>query len=165
MLALRTCFVLFAGLASITNVARADCSDSTIRGDYTFTVHGQSLSADGTTSTGLIDGVGVISFDGAGNADQEDFVVKSGTQVPPANPSAPNASDFHTGETGTYSVNSDCTGSAVITLGPGNTRSLAFVIAQSGLAIHAIVSATTVGGSPAVLQVYSDFEKINRLNR
>jgi hypothetical protein len=116
------------------------------------------LSADGTTSTGLIDGVGVISFDGAGNAYQEDFVVKSGTELPGGSP----PSGFHTEETATYSINSNCTGSAVITLGEGNTRTLALVISRNGLAIHAIVSAAMVGGSPTVLQVYSDFERINR---
>lgn len=152
----RAGLVLFASIASITSVARADCSDSTIRGDYTFTVHGQSLSADGTTSTGLIDGVGVITFDGAGNAYQEDFVVRNGMELPGG---PPNPSGFHTGETATYSVNPDCTGSAVITLGEGNTRALALVVSQSGLAIHAIVSATTVGGLPALIQVYSDFQR------
>jgi hypothetical protein len=72
---------------------------------------------------------------------------------------------FHTEETGTYSINSDCTGSAEITLGEGNTRTLALVISQGGFVIHAIVSAATVGGSPALLQVYSDFERTNRSNR
>ena len=162
MPSLKTCFVILVGMVSITNIARADCSDDTIRGNYTFTVHGQSLSADGTTSTGLIDGVGVTNFDGAGNVTQEDFIVKNGTEVPGG---PPNPSGFHTEETGTYSINSDCTGSAEITLGEGNTRTLALVISQGGFAIHAIVSAATVGGSPAVLQVYSDFERANRSNR
>jgi hypothetical protein len=146
-----------AGVVSIARLGHAECSDGTIRGDYTFTVHGQSLSADGSTSTGLIDGVGVITFDGNGNAAQDDFVVKNGTEVPGM---APNSSGFHTGETGTYAVNSDCTGTADITLGQGNTRSLAFVITKQGASIHAIVSSATVGGSPALLQVYSDFEKV-----
>lgn len=128
---LKTSLVLFAVLL-ISGAARADCSNGTIRGDYSFTVHGQSLSADGPTITGLIDGVGTISFDGSGNATQEGFIIKSGSQVPggPRNPSG-----FHTGETGTNSINSDCTGTAVITLNEGNTRTLAPAISRAGLAI------------------------------
>jgi hypothetical protein len=146
-----------AALALTAHAARADCGLGTIQGDYTFVVHGQSLSADGSTSTGLLDGVGVITFDGAGDLAQEDYVVKSGTQVPGGNP---NPSGFHTQETGTYSVNPDCTGAANIVLSPGNERNLAFVISTREHSIHAVATSTLVNGSPAVLQVYSDFQKI-----
>jgi hypothetical protein len=138
--------------------AFAECTNSILQGDYTFTVHGQSLSADGSTSTGLIDGVGYISFDGNGNATQEDFVVKNGTEVPGG---GPNASGFHTGETGTYMINSDCTGTLNITLSPGNTRTDQIVISKRGAAIHAIVSQATASGSPILLQVYADFESVS----
>jgi hypothetical protein len=136
--------------------AFAQCTTAILQGDYTFTVHGQSLSADGSTSTGLIDGVGYITFDGNGNATQEDFVVKNGTEVPgvPQN-------GFHTGETGTYTINDNCTGTLNITLSPGNTRTDQIVISKRGSAIHAIVSQATAGGSPILLQVYADFESVN----
>jgi len=142
------------------HAAHASCSDGTIQGDYAFTVHGQALSADGSTSVALIDGVGTITFDGAGNLEQQDYIIKNGTQSP-GGLGPPNPSGFHTGETGTYTVNADCTGSANIVLSPGNERSLAFVISRSGRSIHAVVTSAVVNGSPAVLQVYSDFEKIN----
>ena len=154
---LRSSLISFMGMILAGSAAHADCSNTSIHGDYSFTVHGQSLSADGSTSTGLIDGVGTISFDGNGGLTQQDFIVKNGTEVPGG---PPNPSGFHTEETGTYTINPDCTGAAEITLSAGNTRSLALVIAKGGTTIHAIVSATTVGGSPAVLQVFSDFEKI-----
>ena len=148
---------LFA-LAVMAGVARADCGAGSLRGDYSFTVHGEALSADGTTVTGLIDGVGLIEFDGQGKLVQEDFVVKGGTEVPGG---ATNASGFHTGEQGTYTVNADCTGAAHIVLGPGNERFLALVITNGGRSAHAIVSAALVGGQTALLQVYSDFEKLD----
>jgi hypothetical protein len=138
--------------------AFAECTNSILQGDYTFTVHGQSLSADGSTSTGLIDGVGYISFDGNGNATQEDFVVKNGTEVPGG---GQDASGFHTGETGTYMINSDCTGTLNITLSPGNTRTDQIVISKRGAAIHAVVSQATANGSPILLQVYADFESVS----
>jgi hypothetical protein len=150
--------VLFAGLISHIGLAHANCSDTSLQGGYTFTVHGQSLSPDGTTSTGLIDGVGYITFDGNGNANQEDFVVKSGSEVPGGEQ---NASGFHTGETGTYTINDDCTGTLNITLSPGNTRTDQIVISKRGAAIHAIVSAATANGAPILLQVYADFESVS----
>ena len=139
--------------------AHADeCSLSLLHGDYSFTVHGHALSADGSTSTTLIDGVGLITFNGDGTATQEDFVVRNGVEVTGG---PPNPSGFHTGETVTYTVNSDCTGALTITLTPGNTRSDAFVITQRGKAIHAVVSEATTSGEPILLQAYADFESLN----
>jgi hypothetical protein len=146
-------FLLLAGQS-----AHAQCTNSILNGSYTFTVHGQSLSADGSASTGWLDGVGYITFDGNGNATQEDYIVKNGTEVAGQ---MPNASGFHTGETGTYMINDDCTGTLNITLGPGNTRTDQIVISKRGAAIHAIVSQATAGGSPILLQVYADFESVN----
>jgi VCBS repeat-containing protein len=101
--------------------------------------------------------VGIISFDGHGSLVQEGFVVRNGVEVPGA---TFNPSEFVTDQTGTYSVNPDCTGTAVIDLAPGNQRTLAFVISKAAHTIHAIVALALVGGNPALVQVYSDFEKI-----
>jgi hypothetical protein len=154
--------IKFSAAATLLSLAGqpafAHCTTAILQGDYTFAVHGQSLSADGSTSTGLIDGVGYITFDGNGTATQEDFVVKNGTEVPGV---MQNASGFHTGETGTYTINEDCTGTINITLSPGNTRTDQIVVSKRGAAIHAIVSQATAGGSPIVLQVYADFESVN----
>jgi hypothetical protein len=148
---------ILAGVMTVTGAAHATCSDSTIRGDYTFTVHGNGLAPDGVTSTGRFDGVGTINFDGGGNLVQQGFVVRNGVEVPGA---SFNPSGFVTDQGGTYSVNPDCTGTAVINLAPGNERTLAFVISKAAHTIHAIVATGTVGGNPALVQVYSDFEKI-----
>ena len=148
-----TPFLLFAHSAYAE-----ECFASSLHGDYSFTVHGHALSADGSTSTTLIDGVGLITFNGDGTATQEDFVVRNGTEV---SGGPPNPSGFHTGETVTYTVNADCTGSLIITLTPGNTRASAFVITQRGKAIHAVGSEATTSGVPVLLQVYSDFESLN----
>jgi hypothetical protein len=150
-----------AALALSSTTSWAQCTNSNLNGTYAFTVHGQSITvaADGSsfTSTGLIDGVGQITFDGNGNLTQHDFIVKNSAFVPGG---GPDEDGFHNGETGTYTVNDDCTGNAVITLSPGNTRSLELVLADNGRTAHAIVSSSTVNGAPAMLQVYSDFQKL-----
>jgi hypothetical protein len=160
----KACLVAVMGLAALSLTATeswAQCSNSNLNGTYAFTVHGQSIAvaADGSsfTSTGLIDGVGQITFDGNGNLAQRDYIVKTSALVPGG---GPDEDGFHNGESGTYSVNSDCTGNAQIVLGPGNTRSLELVLADSGRTVHAIVSSSMVNGAPATLQVYSDFQKL-----
>lgn len=149
--------ILTAGALLFMTHAALACSNRTLEGGYSFTVHGQSLSADGKTSTGLFDGVGLITFDGDGNLTQEDYIINNGIQLPGV---GPNASGFHSGETGTYSVNADCTGSITLTLGPGNTRSDAIVITKRGAAIHAIVAGATEGDA-VLLQTYADYEKLD----
>ena len=47
-------------------------------------------------------------------------------------------------------------GNAVITLAPGNTRSLELVLADNGRSVHAIVSSAMVNGAAATIQVYSN---------
>jgi len=151
--------VLIAGMVAITSGAQAACHNGTIRGDYTFTVHGHALSPDGSTSVGLIDGVGIISFDGHGAFVQEDYVVLNGVQFPGG---PPNPAGFHTNEGGPYSVNADCTGSKTVVLGPGNERGVAFVISNSGRTMHGIVSSALIDGSPGRVEVYTDYERVDR---
>jgi len=143
---------------AMIGAAYANCTNGTLRGDYTFTVHGQLLSPDGTTSAGLIDGVGIASFDGVGNFIQEDYVVRNGVQL---SGGPPNPSGFHTGEAGTYTVNADCTGTYKLTLSPGNERTAAFVISKSARTIHSIVASALINGVPGLTQVHGDFEKID----
>ena len=80
------------------------CSRATLQGAYSFTISGQIL---GGPSPGPINGVAVTTFDGQGGLSQTDFVVKSGAPAGPADA-------FRTGETGTYTVNADCTGTFTV---------------------------------------------------
>jgi hypothetical protein len=162
----KVCLVSLMGLTALSLTATtswAQCSNSSLNGTYAFTVHGQSItvSADGSsfTSTGLIDGVGQINFDGNGNLTQHDYIVKNGTLAP--GPSI-DEDGFHNGESGTYSVNNDCTGNAQIVLSPGNTRSLELVLADNGRTVQTVVSSSMVNGAPATLQVYSTLQKLGR---
>jgi hypothetical protein len=137
--------------------AHAECSTNTLQGEYGFTVHGRILSPDGTTTTSLIDGVGKAMFDGTGNLTQEESTVLNGVRVGgPAN-----ASGFSTGETGTYTVDADCTGLITLDLGPGGTRTGSFVITRRGQAIHGIVTGATINGAQVLMQTYADYERLD----
>jgi hypothetical protein len=84
---------------------------------------------------------GIKVFDGKGKFTQRDYIgdsLRTRGQI-----------DFATGETGTYTVNSDCTGSAVInlnvlgTLPPHGVIQVVFVICGGGRHIHEVVSEFT----------------------
>jgi hypothetical protein len=115
----------------------SDCSNSTIRGSYAFTIHGSIVLPDGSTL--LVDGLAKQTFDGNGNFTQVDAVAVGGNLPPGWRPGS-----------GTYSVNPDCTGTQTIVI-PGNPDvHLQLIVAQSGNTIHQVVIdpgvAATAGG-------------------
>ena len=151
----KACLMSLAGLAALSLTASkswAQCSNGSLSGTYAFEVHGQSITvgaSGGFTSTGLI-ATGPASDFVAGLFMQHDYIVMNSALVPGA---MVDGDGFHGGETGTYTVNPDCTGNAAITLGPGNTRSLELVLADNGRTVHSIVSSAMVNGAPATIQV------------
>jgi len=117
----------FALVASSTLTAHANaCSNSTIQGTYAFTIHGQAFLPDGSTLT--IDGLARTTFDGKGNLTQLDAVAVNGNVAP-----------GWASNTGTYSVNPDCTGTFTVTNGSQPPVHLQMIVAQSGNTIHDMV--------------------------
>jgi hypothetical protein len=117
----------FALATSSTLMAHAGaCSNSTIRGTYAFTIHGQVFLPDGSTL--LIDGLAKTTFDGEGNLTQVDAVAANGNVAP-----------GWASNTGTYSVNPDCTGTFTVTNGNKSPVHLQMIVAQSGNTIHDMV--------------------------
>lgn len=123
------------------------CSNATLKGEYAFGVtnYTPATSLDGSPPlpTSVVNGIKV--FDGQGNFTQRDY---QGDNL--AGPDfAPQGQ-----ETGTYQVNSDCTGSMVINLNvpnvPSGTSSgvinIMFVISNDGRHIHEVVSQFTPPG-------------------
>jgi hypothetical protein len=141
------------------------CSNATLNGDYGFTISGWRPNPDGTI--GPIKGVAITHFNGAGNLTQKDFVVQAGLPNP-ANGNSEKGFHFSTGETGTYTINTDCTGSAEIDLnvpvpfGSTGVIKLMLVVTNSGRAIHTVVSEITPPGStkPVLNTTSSDAWKI-----
>jgi hypothetical protein len=122
-----SCLLTLILAASSSVMAHASaCSNSTIQGTYAFTIHGQVFLPDGSTL--LIDGLAKTTFDGKGNLTQLDAVAVNGN-VPPGWAS----------NTGTYSVNPDCTGTFTVTNGSQSPVHLQMIVAQSGKTIHDMV--------------------------
>ena len=81
--------------------AQSGCSDATLTGNYPFVYTGNGAPGHSVRGQNISPGavVGVLAFDGAGNATASYTAVFNGS-----------ASTTSVPDTATYSVNSDCTG-------------------------------------------------------
>ena len=117
----------------------ATCNNRLIAGNYGFTIQGDKLGGQGFTGPQV--GVAMTTFDGKGGLTQIDTVTVSGEVV----------ADFtHTPATGTYTVNSDCTGTFTINFTDGRPPITAnFVVVEGGLEIDTVV--ISAGGSQGIV--------------
>ena len=158
--------ILFGG--SRLRAQDTGCTLSTLKGDYATRISGQVFNSSGAV-VAQRDGVAMAHYDGAGGLTQVDFIFANGQLTPgQADPST----GFHTNETGTYTVNSDCTGSATINFPAPPTPGLSgaviqvmFVLANHGRTLHGIVSSLTppgpTGQQKAVpANIHADAEKL-----
>jgi hypothetical protein len=108
----------------------ASCSNRTLHGTYGFAIEGTILGPDL-----VFRGLALQHYDGHGNITQVDHIVNGG--VPPTQDWTPG--------TGTYSVNPDCTGEAVIN-SPSNPFPilLHFLVVDNGNEIRQVVDANAV---------------------
>jgi hypothetical protein len=159
------CNATLVASMAISGAAHADdksdvCSLATLHGDYGFTISGQIL---GGPAPGPVNGVALTTFDGNGGLTQTDFVVKNGAPAGPLDA-------FRTGESGTYTVNADCTGTATINFPdakPPQQIVLMFVVANHGEQIRTVVAALYVGPgigtmTPTPAQISSQATKLDR---
>lgn len=131
------------------------CSNATLRGPFSFIGHGEILglkkSADGTfhpyTAPSILDDVALVTFDGAGGFTRTDFGVIGG--LPKGGQTT-----FNPNQTGTYTVNSDCTGTMKIVYTAGGAvpagveTDLNIVVAADGTLVESVVyRAVTVAGA------------------
>jgi hypothetical protein len=100
---------------------REGCSLETLNGRYGLTFHGFAASPAPSNTFIPVAGAGIVSFDGRGNLSISETVSFGGQILPLELP-------------GTYTVNSDCTGS----LTTGNDVHLNLVIVRDGREILAI---------------------------
>src|SRR5262249_15686203 len=94
---------------------------------------------------------GIKVFDGNGNLTQRDYRGYS----TPAQFSPPGQ------ETGTYTVNRDCTGSMVINLPQGGMIGILFVISDGGRHIHEVVSENIPPGASEPVPVKTSADDWN----
>jgi hypothetical protein len=128
------------------------CSNAMLKGDYAFAV--LTIVAASPPGPGVVVGLG--TFDGKGGFTQIDYPGNGGTDLGLDE-------QFRTGQTGSYTVNQNCTGFMTINLGAtvGVTEN-AFVISNGGRAVRAVIAAFTApnGASVTPIQSRIDFWKV-----
>jgi len=142
------------------------CSDATLKGDYAFTVSGTIWVTDvtGTVQPVQREGVAMTHFDGTGGLTQVDYVMSSpNAKKPPVPPPTDPVTGFHTDETGTYKVYSDCTGTFTINSPGPTTITVSFVLSNRGRSIHTIVTSLALPTGPVPALIHSEGHKLGKL--
>jgi hypothetical protein len=123
--------LIASGTSVVAQSLERHCSNRTLVGDYGFALEGEILGP-GIQLRGVV----MQRYDGRGHLTQVDHIVTSG--FPPAQEWRPGS--------GTYAVNPDCTGVAVINIpgDPGSPVNLHFVVVRHGTQIHQVVDASAV---------------------
>lgn len=130
-------------LGPVSASASATCDNKLLNGSYGFTIQGTKLGGLGPVGQQV--GVAMAQFYGDGTFTQIDTVTIAGNVV----------SDFtHTPATGTYTVNSDCTGTFTINFTDGRpTVIVNFVVVGGGAEIDTVV--ISAGGAQGILATSS----------
>jgi hypothetical protein len=135
-LILLTLAALGSGYAQSNNPA---CNNKLIAGNYGFTLQGTKLGGAGPTGPQV--GVAMTQFDGKGGLSQIDTVTINGEVV---------ADWTHPVATGTYTVNSDCTGTFTINFKDNRPTVVTnFVVTANGDEIDTVV--ISAGGDQGIL--------------
>lgn len=151
MLNVRNIVLAWALLTWGLTPSYANCDNSSLSGVYAFTTSGFTVGIYDSanelhplTPPQPLSSVGQYTFDGQGNFTRVDFNVGNG--VPVNNASTPvNESGFRTGQTGTYSIAEDCTGTISLSAN-GAMIQLQIVVVDFGESVRAIVASEHVPG-------------------
>lgn len=112
---------------------RFACTNETLKGKYGFTVTGLRPTGPGAPQVAVV-GTALTTFHGDGTLDQFDNINVNSPAVP-LQPDRPG--------TGTYSLNSDCSGTMTLTAG-GMTLILSIVVVDQGREIRTAVMTPSV---------------------
>jgi hypothetical protein len=130
------------------SLAQAEsCSDASLSGKYGQTISGEFLPAPGVVWPQ--NGVAMTDFDGHGGLTQEDYVVINGSPT-----------GFQS-ETGTYTVNSDCIGTATFHYSDGGQITLQLVVVNHGNEFRSVVSKLTMGGKVLPVNIGSSGVRVD----
>jgi hypothetical protein len=132
------------------SLAQAEsCSDASLHGKY-----GQAISGEFLQGAGVVwpqNGVALTDFNGKGGLTQQDYVVINGS------PTGPGFQD----ETGTYTVNSDCTGTLSFYYSDGTQITLQLVVVKHGAEFHSVVSQLVLGGKAQSVNISSSGVRVD----
>ena len=134
-------FLAASALWGQSSVFQTACSNSTLEGDYGFSVSGMKPSGPGAPVETIV-GVAMTHFDGNGMLTQTDNIHGSITGLP--TPDRPG--------TGTYSINANCTGTMILTNQGSPTLTLRIVVVDNGNEVRTAVvdpTATVTPGTPS----------------
>jgi hypothetical protein len=115
---------LALGLVSTAKAADKGCSNSSLTGTFAYTVSGSFVAAPAPVGA-LYAETGSQTFDGVGGTTTAGMSNTNGSVMP-------------TSSQGTYTVNSDCTGTFILPIAPGIAAHYFFVIADSGAEYQAV---------------------------
>lgn len=122
------------GISALNQSGSRHCSDRTLSGDYGFVSEGVLLPAPGVSLQ--FRSTGVAHFDGRGNVTWVEHTVVDGTLLEPG---------FTTTATGTYDVDSDCTGTAIVnTPNSPVPLNLGFVVVKQGSEVHSVLDTNAI---------------------
>jgi hypothetical protein len=151
MLNVKNIVLAWTLLLAGTMPGQANCGVGSLNGVYPFTASGLILGV--YDSSGVLQyvnpplpfsAIGQYTFDGQGNFTRVDYGVTNG--LPANTASTPvNGSGFRTGQTGTYTIDEDCTGQFALNAN-GATLTLQVIVADYGLSARAIVASEHVPG-------------------
>jgi hypothetical protein len=111
------------------------CTDKTLRGDYGSASEGVLLNSPGRPPEAQFRGLTMTRFDGKGNLTWVEHTLINGTPLQPG----------WTPASGTYSINSDCTGTAVVnTPNSPVPLHLALVVVTQGKEIHSVLDSDAI---------------------
>ena len=126
------CSLVISGASARADTDEGACSNRTLSGDYGYAAEGLLSSSPGVAPELQFRSVGVAHFDGKGNLTGVEHTVVNGTSL---------EADW-TANSGTYSVNSNCTGKLVlITPNSAVPLNIFFVLVKHSREFHSILDA------------------------
>jgi subtilisin family serine protease len=130
------CGLLASGVpARAQSDSAGACSNSTLSGNYGFAAEGVLIGVPGLPTEAQFRSVGIAHFDGKGNLTWLENTVVNGMPL----------GAVWTAASGTYAVNPNCTGTAVvITPNSPVPLNLAFVVVNQGKEIHSVENANAI---------------------
>jgi hypothetical protein len=133
MLAMIVCGLLASGASAMAQSNDGHCSNRNLFGDYGYASEGVLLPAPGVSLQ--FRSVGMTHFDGKGNLTWVEHTVVDGTSLGAG----------WTAASGTYTVNSDCTGTAVVnTPNSPVPLNLAFMVVREGKEMHSVLDSNAI---------------------
>jgi hypothetical protein len=122
------------GISALNQSGFRHCSDRTLSGDYGWTSEGVLLPGPGVSLQ--FRAAGMAHFDGRGNLTWVEHTIIDGVLLEPG---------FTTTATGTYDVNPDCTGTAIVnTPNSPVPLNLGFVVVKDGREVRSVLDTNAI---------------------